>query len=101
VSLATALLGSPRLLVLDEPTVGLDPLLREELWSLFHQLAESGATLVVSSHVMDEADRCQRLLLLREGALLADATPNELRQRTGAESLDQAFLRLIRTAVAV
>jgi ABC-2 type transport system ATP-binding protein len=100
VSLAAALLGSPSLLVLDEPTVGLDPLLREELWSVFRRLAESGVTLLVSSHVMDEADRCQRLLLLREGALLADATPAELRQRTGTENLDGAFLRLIRDAVA-
>ena len=100
VSLAAALLGSPSLLVLDEPTVGLDPLLREELWSVFRRLAENGVTLLVSGHVMDEADRCQRLLLLRDGALLADATPAELRQRTGTENLDQAFLRLIRNAVA-
>ena len=100
VSLAAALLGSPNLLLLDEPTVGLDPLLREELWSVFRRLAENGVTLLVSGHVMDEADRCQRLLLLRDGALLADATPAELRQRTGTENLDQAFLRLIRNAVA-
>jgi ABC-2 type transport system ATP-binding protein len=100
VSLAAALLGSPSLLVLDEPTVGLDPLLREELWSVFRRLAENGVTLLVSGHVMDEADRCQRLLLLRDGALLADATPAELRQRTGTENLDQAFLKLIRNAVA-
>ena len=100
VSLAAALLGSPSLLLLDEPTVGLDPLLREELWSVFRRLAENGVTLLVSGHVMDEADRCQRLLLLRDGALLADATPAELRQRTGTENLDQAFLRLIRNAVA-
>src|ERR1035437_9107489 len=100
VSLAAALLGSPSLLVLDEPTVGLDPLLREELWSVFRRLAENGVTLLVSGHVMDEADRCQRLLLLRDGALLADATPAELRRRTGTENLDQAFLRLIRNAGA-
>src|ERR1035437_4717830 len=100
VSPAAALLGSPSLLVLDEPTVGLDPLLREELWSVFRRLAENGVTLLVSGHVMDEADRCQRLLLLRDGALLADATPAELRQRTGTENLDQAFLRLIRNAGA-
>ena len=100
VSLAAALIGGPRLLVLDEPTVGLDPVLREELWSLFHRLAEQGATLLVSSHVMEEADRCQRLLLLREGRLLADATPDELRERTGADDLDQAFLRLIRSGAA-
>ncbi len=100
VSLAAALIGGPRLLVLDEPTVGLDPVLREELWSLFHRLAAQGVTLLVSSHVMEEADRCQRLLLLREGRLLADATPDELRERTGADDLDQAFLRLIQSGEA-
>ncbi len=95
VSLAAALLGSPELLVLDEPTVGLDPVLRRDLWSLFHDLAERGVTLLVSSHVMDEADRCDALLLLREGRLLAHGTPAELRARTGATSLDDAFLALI------
>jgi len=95
VSLAAALLGSPELLVLDEPTVGLDPVLRRDLWSLFHRLAERGVTLLVSSHVMDEADRCDALLLLREGRVLAHGTPAELRTRTGATSLDEAFLALI------
>jgi len=95
VSLATALVGSPELLVLDEPTVGLDPVLRRDLWDAFHALAEQGTTLLVSSHVMDEADRCDELLLLREGRLLAAGTPFALRERTGAESMDQAFLRLI------
>jgi ABC-2 type transport system ATP-binding protein len=95
VSLATALLGEPDLLVLDEPTVGLDPVLRRDLWRLFHELAERGATLLVSSHVMDEADRCDALLLLREGRLLAQATPAELRARTGADNLEDAFLRLV------
>jgi len=95
VSLAAALLGSPELLVLDEPTVGLDPVLRRDLWELFHDLAERGVTLLVSSHVMDEADRCDSLLLLREGRLLAHATPAELRARTGAVELDEAFLALI------
>ena len=94
-SLAVALLNSPDLLVLDEPTVGLDPVLRRDLWSLFHDLAESGKTLLVSSHVMDEADRCDSLLLLREGRLLDQGTPAELRARTGAASLDDAFLALI------
>jgi ABC-2 type transport system ATP-binding protein len=98
VSLATALLGAPELLVLDEPTVGLDPVLRRDLWRLFKDLAEQGTTLVVSSHVMDEADRCDALLLIRDGRLLAQATPAELRARTGAEQLDEAFLRLIETA---
>jgi ABC-2 type transport system ATP-binding protein len=98
VSLATALLGAPELLVLDEPTVGLDPVLRRDLWQLFHDLAEQGTTLVVSSHVMDEADRCDALLLIRDGRLLAQATPAELRARTGADRLDEAFLRLIETS---
>ena len=95
VSLAAALLARPELLVLDEPTVGLDPVLRRDLWGLFHRLAQQGTTLVVSSHVMDEADRCDALLLIREGQLLAQATPAELRAQTGAEKLDEAFLRLI------
>ena len=95
VSLAASLLGGPDLLVLDEPTVGLDPLLRRDLWELFHRLAARGATLLVSSHVMDEADRCDTLLLLREGRLLAQATPAELRARTGIDDLDGAFLQLL------
>jgi ABC-2 type transport system ATP-binding protein len=95
VSLAIALLGQPDLLVLDEPTVGLDPVLRRDLWTLFHRLAEEGATLLVSSHVMDEASRCDRLLLMREGALVADTTPDELRERTGEQEMESAFLRLV------
>jgi ABC-2 type transport system ATP-binding protein len=95
VSLAAALLAKSDLLVLDEPTVGLDPVLRRELWGLFHGLAERGTTLLVSSHVMDEADRCHALLLLREGALLAHATPSGLRAQTGKDDLEGAFLRLI------
>ncbi|WP_084704273.1 ABC transporter ATP-binding protein [Phaeacidiphilus oryzae] len=94
-SLAAALLGSPELLVFDEPTVGLDPVLRNQLWELFRRLADEGATLLVSSHVMDEAGRCERLLLMREGRLLADDTPDGLRARTGTADLEQAFLRLI------
>jgi len=97
-SLACALVGEPELLVLDEPTVGLDPVLRVELWSRFHALAAAGTTLLVSSHVMDEAARCDRLLLLREGRLLSDSTPAELRARTGTEDLEEAFLALVRTA---
>ncbi|WP_285116121.1 ABC transporter ATP-binding protein [Leifsonia sp. fls2-241-R2A-40a] len=96
VSLAAALLGSPDLLVLDEPTVGLDPLLRVELWGLFHRLAEAGTSLLVSSHVMDEASRCDRLILMREGAVLADATPAELLAETGADDAGGAFLALLR-----
>jgi ABC-2 type transport system ATP-binding protein len=95
VSLATALLGGPDVLVLDEPTVGLDPVLREDLWRTFRTLAEGGATLLVSSHVMDEARRCDHLLLMRDGRLLADLTPAELRERTGEQDMEQAFLRLI------
>ncbi|MBM7775714.1 ABC-2 type transport system ATP-binding protein [Actinokineospora baliensis] len=97
-SLAVALLGSPELLVLDEPTVGLDPVLREDLWDLFHRLAAAGTALVVSSHVMDEAARCDRLLFLREGVVLADDTPDGLRAETGQADLEQAFLRLARAA---
>jgi ABC-2 type transport system ATP-binding protein len=94
-SLASALLGSPRLLVLDEPTVGLDPVLRQELWTMFRSLADQGVTLLVSSHVMDEAGRCDRLLLMRDGTLLADEAPADLLGRTGAADLEQAFLRLV------
>jgi ABC-type multidrug transport system ATPase subunit len=95
VALAMALLGDPEVLVLDEPTVGLDPLLRRDLWDTFHALADRGATLLVSSHVMDEADRCHELLLLREGRIIATGTPDELRSRTGAADLDAVFLSLI------
>ncbi|MEV5873330.1 ABC transporter ATP-binding protein [Streptomyces sp. NPDC052101] len=96
VSLAVALLGTPELLVLDEPTVGLDPVLRRDLWNLFHDIAATrGATLLVSSHVMDEAERCHRLLLLREGEILADDTPDALRTRTGTDTVEAAFLRLV------
>jgi ABC-2 type transport system ATP-binding protein len=94
VSLATALLGQPDLLVLDEPTVGLDPVLRHELWRLFQGLAAAGRTILVSSHVMDEASRCDDLVLLRDGALVATLTPAELRERTGLDDLEQAFLQL-------
>jgi ABC-2 type transport system ATP-binding protein len=94
-SLAAALLGDPELLVLDEPTVGLDPVLRRELWELFHSLADGGATLLVSSHVMDEASRCDRLLLMREGDLLADETPEALLASADTDDLEQAFLTLI------
>jgi ABC-2 type transport system ATP-binding protein len=93
-SLATALLGEPDLLVLDEPTVGLDPVLRRELWADFAGLAAGGKTILVSSHVMDEAARCQDLLLLRDGALVASLTPAELRERTGLDDIEDAFLAL-------
>ncbi|AWZ08243.1 MULTISPECIES: ABC transporter ATP-binding protein [unclassified Streptomyces] len=101
VSLAVALLGSPELLVLDEPTVGLDPVLRRDLWNLFHDIAATrGATLLVSSHVMDEAERCHDLLLMREGRILAQDTPDALRARTDADTVEEGFLRLVDAANA-
>ncbi|MEV1026998.1 ABC transporter ATP-binding protein [Streptomyces sp. NPDC050264] len=101
VSLAVALLGTPDLLVLDEPTVGLDPVLRRDLWNLFHDLATTrGTTILVSSHVMDEAERCHRLLLMREGELLADDTPDALRASTATPTVEQAFLHLVDAANA-
>jgi ABC-2 type transport system ATP-binding protein len=96
ISLATALLAEPDLLVLDEPTVGLDPVLRVGLWNTFASLAEAGATLLISSHVMDEAERCDSLLLMRDGDLLATETPDALRSRTGEQDLEDAFLALIK-----
>jgi len=98
-SLACAMIGSPRLLVLDEPTVGQDPVLRADLWAKFHALAAAGTTLLVSSHVMDEAGRCDRLLLIREGRLIADDTPSAVRTSAGTDDLEEAFLRLIREGV--
>jgi ABC-2 type transport system ATP-binding protein len=94
-SLATALLGEPELMVLDEPTIGLDPVLRAELWKAFRGLASSGTTLLVSSHVMDEAVNCDQLILMREGDLLAAASPESLMERTRAPDLERAFLQLI------
>lgn len=98
VSLAVAMLGIPELLVLDEPTAGLDPVLREELWVLFHRLAGDGVTLLVSSHVMEEAERCDALLLLRDGTVLAHDAPSALMKRTGTATMDEAFLHLVRAA---
>ncbi|WP_328926980.1 ABC transporter ATP-binding protein [Streptomyces sp. NBC_00190] len=101
VSLAVALLGTPELLVLDEPTVGLDPVLRRDLWNLFHTLAATrGTTLLVSSHVMDEAERCHGLLLMREGRILAQDTPDALRARTHSATVEEGFLRLVDEADA-
>ena len=96
-SLACAIVGEPEVLVLDEPTVGQDPVLREELWASFRQRADNGTTVLVSSHVMDEANRCDRLLLIRDGSLLADDTPDEVKRRAGTADLDQAFLELIKS----
>jgi ABC-2 type transport system ATP-binding protein len=100
VSLAAALLADPEVYLLDEPTVGLDPVLRRDLWQLFDTLAARGRTLLVSSHVMDEAGRCDRVLLMREGQLIADATPDELRARTGEDDLERAFLALAEQGAA-
>ena len=95
VSLAVALLGAPEVLVLDEPTVGLDPVLRRDLWEIFRRLAGGGVTLLVSSHVMDEATRCDRLLLMRDGAMLADDTVPGVLAATGAPDVETAFLTLV------
>ena len=100
VSLAAALLANPDVYLLDEPTVGLDPVLRRDLWKLFNDLAAEGRTLLVSSHVMDEAGRCDRVLLMRDGELIADATPDELRSAAGTNDLEQAFLVLAERSAA-
>lgn len=94
-ALATTLVGSPELLILDEPTVGLDPVLRVQLWELFNKLAAQGKTLLVSSHVMDEAESCHELILLRDGRVLAQGTPEDLRARTGKKRMDEVFISLI------
>lgn len=99
-SLAAALVGDPEVLVLDEPTVGLDPVLRRDLWALFRRLADDGVTILVSSHVMDEASRCDRLVLLREGEVLADDAPAHLLERTGAADTEGAFLALVEEVTA-
>jgi ABC-2 type transport system ATP-binding protein len=95
-SLACAIVGRPEVLVLDEPTVGQDPVLRDELWAQFRALAADGATILVSSHVMDEANRCDRLLLIRDGYLIGDDTPAAIKSSAGTDDLDEAFLRIIR-----
>lgn len=95
VSLAIALLGSPSILILDEPTVGLDPVLRVQLWKLFRKLSEEGKTIIVSSHVMDEAERCDELLLLRDGGLLWHGAADQLMEKTSTDSVESAFLKLV------
>ena len=100
VSLAVALLGSPELIVLDEPTVGLDPVLRDDLWGTFHRLADAGRTLLVSSHVMDEATRCDELVLMRDGVVIAQEPPDALLARTGATDPERAFVALVRGSEA-
>lgn len=94
VSLACALVHRPRLLILDEPTVGVDPQLRSSFWEHFRRMRDDGVTFLISSHVMDEADRCDRLGFMRSGRLIAEGSPEELRNRSGAPDLEQAFLSL-------
>jgi ABC-2 type transport system ATP-binding protein len=98
VSLGAALIGNPTLLVLDEPTVGLDPLLRKDLWQTFHRLADAGTTLLVSSHAMDEARRCTDLLLMREGRLVAAGAPQDIGEQAATEDLEEAFCRLVESS---
>jgi ABC-2 type transport system ATP-binding protein len=95
VSLAIALIGSPKILVLDEPTVGLDPVLRESLWKLFARLANDGHSLIITSHSMDEAERCDDLVLIRDGRIIAHSSPKELRQQTESRTIEQSFLKLV------
>ena len=95
VSLAVALIGSPKLMVLDEPTIGLDPALRDRLWRLFNEIAARGTSLIISSHSMDEASRCDDLILIREGEVIAHSSPKELLQKTETSSVEQAFLKLV------
>ena len=98
VGLAVALLGRPDLLVLDEPTVGLDPVLRRDLWALFHRIAGAGTAVLVSSHVMDEAERCDQLLLMREGRIIAQDTPAAIKDKAGTDDVESAFLALVERA---
>lgn len=95
VSLGVALLGDPQLLFLDEPTVGLDPVLREQLWKLFRELASSGKTVIISSHVMDEADRCDDLVLVRGGKVLAHASPRDFCAQTHSKNVEEGFVKLV------
>ena len=97
-SLAVALLGRPELLVLDEPTVGLDPVLRRDLWALFHRIADGGAAVFVSSHVMDEAERCEQLMLMRDGEIIAHDSPQAIMDHTGTGNVEEAFLKIVEAA---
>jgi ABC-2 type transport system ATP-binding protein len=100
-SMACALVHHPAVIFLDEPTVGVDPALRVQFWDHFHRLAADGATLLVSSHVMDEADRCDELLFMRDGHVLAHGTPAELRARAGTDNLESAFLQFAAQSTAI
>ncbi len=95
VSLAIALIGKPPLMILDEPTVGLDPVLRDQIWELFRKLSGDGTTIIMTSHVMEEAERCDDLLLIRDGKILAHDSPRAFRQRTEAKTVEQGFLKLV------
>ena len=96
VSLAVALIGEPELMVLDEPTVGLDPVLREQIWDIFRELTTNGTSIIITSHVMDEAERCDDLVLIRNGKVLAHGSPSRLCEQTGAKTVEQSFLKLVR-----
>ncbi|MDR1604856.1 MAG: ABC transporter ATP-binding protein [Gracilibacteraceae bacterium] len=96
-SLALAVLHHPPVLILDEPTVGIDPLLRQDIWLRLHEMAREGVTILVTTHVMDEAEKCDRLAMMREGLLLATGTPAEICALAGADSIERAFLRLSAT----
>lgn len=100
VSLAIALIGKPKIMILDEPTVGLDPVLRDSLWNMFRALAKKGTTLLVSSHVMDEAERCDDLILIRQGKIIAHDSPEAMRQKTHSNTVEESFLKLVRSAQA-
>lgn len=95
VSLAVALIGSPKLLVLDEPTVGLDPVLRDRLWKLFNRLSSGGTTLIITSHSMDEAERCDDLVLIRDGKIIAHDSPKEILKKTKTKTIEESFLKLV------
>ncbi len=94
-SLAIALLGNPKLMVLDEPTVGLDPVLRESLWKLFNKLKSKGTTFLISSHSMDEAERCDDLVLIRQGKIITHSSPSELKKKTSSKTIEESFLKLV------
>ena len=95
-ALATALVGKPQLIILDEPTVGLDPVLRKQLWGVFRMLTHQGKTLLVSSHVMDEAEHCDHLILLRDGKVLAEGSVSELKSKTQKDEMEDVFISLVR-----